>query len=300
MGALAIAFLALLKSGDEVLATTDLYGGTPALLTAELERFGVTTRYVDSRDPAAFTFTDRTKLVVVEPLSNPTVRVCPLDAVARLAHEHGALLVVDNTTPTPYLCRPLEHGADLVVHSATKFLSGHHDVTGGLTAGPRELLDRIRTCGVRTGGFMAPLDAWLTVRGIKTLGVRMRQACDNAERLAAWLAANPRVRQVLYPGLPSHPQHGVAAGLLQGGFGAMLSFEIDGDPAKFIERLALVRFVASFGGVTTTLSHPASTSHRGLSPEARHAAGIPAGLLRLSAGIESADDLIADFAQALA
>jgi cystathionine beta-lyase/cystathionine gamma-synthase len=300
MGALAITFLALLKSGDEVLATTDLYGGTPALLTAELERFGVTTRSVDSRDPAGFVFTDRTRLVVVEPLSNPTVRVCPLDDVARLAHQHGALLVVDNTTPTPYLCRPLEHGADLVVHSATKYLSGHHDVTGGLIAGGRELLDRIRGCGIRSGGFLAPLDAWLTVRGIKTLAVRMRQACDNAQRLAHWLAAQPRIRQVLYPGLPSHPQHALAETLMRGGFGAMLSFEVEGDPAKLVERLKLVRFVASFGGVTTTVSHPASTSHRALSPEARQAAGIPDGLLRLSIGIESADDLIADFAQALA
>ena len=298
MAALAVVFLALLQSGDEVLATTDLYGGTPTLLTADLERFGVTTRLVDSRDPAGFTFGARTRLVVVEPLSNPTVRVCPLDEVASAARRHGALLVVDNSTPTPWLCRPLEHGADLVVHSATKFLSGHHDVTGGLVAGRAELLERIRACGVRSGGFMAPLDAWLTVRGIKTLGLRMERACDNAQRLATWLADQPRVRQVLYPGLPSHPQHELAASLLGGGFGAMLAFQVD-DPGDLIRRLKLVRFVASFGGVTTTLSHPASTSHRSLSTEARQAAGIPDGLLRLSAGIEAVDDVIADFAQAL-
>jgi cystathionine gamma-synthase len=299
MGALAVTFLALLEAGDEVLATTDLYGGTPALLSADLERFGVSTRLVDSRDPAAFTFGERTRLVVVEPLSNPTVRVCPLDEVAAAARRQGALLVVDNTTPTPWLCRPLEHGADLVVHSATKFLSGHHDVTGGLIAGRTELLERIRACGVRSGGFMAPLDAWLTVRGMKTLGLRMQRACANAQRLAAWLADQPRVRQVLYPGLPSHPQHQLAARLFDGGFGAMLAFEVD-DPADLIRRLDLVRFVASFGGVTTTLSHPASTSHRSLSAEARQAAGIPDGLLRLSVGIEAAEDVIADFEQALA
>ena len=300
MSALAIVFLALLSQGDEVLATTDLYGGTPSLLNADLARFGVSTRYVDSRDPAGFGFTERTRLVVVEPLSNPTLRVCPLDEIAELAHSRGALLVVDNSTPTSYLCRPLEHGADLVVHSATKALSGHHDVTAGLVAGRRELLDRIRACGIRGGAFLAPLDAWLTVRGIKTLAVRMRAACDNAQHLASWLADHPRVRQVLYPGLASHPQHALAARLLNGGFGAMLAFEIVGDPGELIKRLRLVRFVASFGGVTTTVSHPASTSHRSLSPEARLAAGIPDGLLRLSVGIEAVEDVIADFEQALA
>ncbi|HLQ33124.1 MAG TPA: aminotransferase class I/II-fold pyridoxal phosphate-dependent enzyme [Chloroflexota bacterium] len=299
MGAEAIVFLALLQSGDEVLATTDLYGGTPALLS-HLAGLGISTRYVDSMQIENFELSDRTKLVFVETLSNPTLRLCPLEKVARRAHDRGALLVVDNTTPTPYLCRPLEHGADLVVHSATKFLSGHHDVTGGVVAGSNELVERIRSCGVRAGGFMAPLDAWLAVRGIKTLALRMRQACDNASRLAAWLADRPRVRQVLYPGLPSHPQHALAKRLLSGGFGAMLAFEIEGDPGQLIERLKLVRFVASFGGVTTTVSHPASTSHRALSSEQRLAAGIPDGLLRLSVGIEAIDDLIADFEQALA
>jgi cystathionine beta-lyase/cystathionine gamma-synthase len=298
MGAEAIVFLALVQAGDEVLTTTDLYGGTPALLS-HLAGLGITTRYVDSTDPAAFELTDQTRVVFVETLSNPTLRICDLDEVARRAHERGALLVVDSSTPTPYLCRPLEHGADLVVHSVTKFLSDHHDVTGGAVAGNRELVERIRACGVRTGGFMAPLDAWLTVRGIKTLAVRMRQACSNAALLADWLAGHPRVRQVLYPGLSSHPQHGLASRLFAGGFGAMLSFEIEGDAGELIRRLKLVRFVASFGGVTTTVSHPASTSHRALTPAQRAAAGIPDGLLRLSAGIEAPDDLIADFDQAL-
>jgi cystathionine beta-lyase/cystathionine gamma-synthase len=297
MAAEAIVLLAFLKSGDEVLATTDLYGGTPPLL-AELERFGITTRYVDSRSPEAFVLTDRTKLVFVETLSNPTQRVCPLDDVARAAHAGGALMIVDNSTPTPYLCRPLEHGADLVVHSATKFLSGHHDVTGGVIAGSAELMDRVRECGVRSGGFMAPLDAWLCVRGIKTLAVRMRQACANAQELAEWLEQHPRIRRVDYAGLKSHPQHELAKRLLNNGFGAMLSFEVD-DPEQLVRRLKLVRFVASFGGVTTTLSHPASTSHHSLTPEQRLAAAIPHGLLRLSVGIEAVDDVIADFDQAL-
>jgi len=299
MGAEAMVFLALLKTGDEVLATTDLYGGTPALL-AQFEALGIRTRYVDSTDPAAFEFGERTRLAFVETISNPTLRVCPLDEVARLAHEAGALLVVDNTTPSPCLCRPLEHGADLVVHSATKFLSGHHDVTGGLVAGSRELVERVRTYAVRAGAFMAPMEAWLTVRGIKTLALRMRQSCINAERLATWLANQPTVRQVLYPGLKSHPQHALAKRLLRGGFGAMLSFEIEGDAGRLIERLKLVRFVASFGGVTTTISLPASTSHRALTPEQRLAAGIPDGLLRLSVGVEAVEDLISDFEQALA
>ena len=297
MAAEALLLLGLLSSGDEVLAATDLYGGTSGLLR-DMARFGISARGADAREPAAFTFTAKTRLVFVEAISNPTLRICPIEEVAAAAHEAGALLAVDNTVTTPYLYRPIEHGADLVIHSATKFLGGHHDATAGVIAGRRELMDPIRAAGVRFGPMLAPFEAWLTVRGMKTLAVRLERACSNAAELAEFFAHHPKVEMVSYPGLPSHPQHGLAARMFPAGPGAMIAISV-ARPDQLVDNLRLVSCVASFGGVATTVSHPATTSHRQLSASQREAAGISDGLLRISVGIEAIADLVADFRQAL-
>ncbi|MGH7394946.1 MAG: trans-sulfuration enzyme family protein [Candidatus Methylomirabilales bacterium] len=304
MGAIAAALLAALSGGGKVAAARDVYGGTYGLLE-EFGRFGVRTTWVDAGNLAEVeaALQEGCRLLLVETLSNPLVRVADLPALAAAAHRAGALFLVDNTFATPCLCRPLGHGADAVVHSATKFLGGHGDLTAGVLVGTASFIREARRVAMRFGPTLGPHDAWLAVRGMKTLSLRMARTCENALALAAFLAGHPKVTAVHYPGLPSHPGNPLARRLLTGGFGGVLAFELRGGLAAadaLVKALRLIRLVPSLGGVATTLSHPVKTSHRSLSPAERERLGVRDGLLRLSVGIEDAPDLTADLAQALA
>lgn len=304
MGATAAALLAALSGGGKVAAACDVYGGTYGLLE-ELGRFGVGTRWVDAGNLAEVeaALREGCRLLLVETLSNPLVKVADLPALAAAAHRGGALLLVDNTFATPCLCRPLRHGVDAVVHSVTKFLGGHSDLTAGVLVGTASFIREARRVAMRFGPTLGPHDAWLAVRGMKTLSLRMVRTCENAMALATFLASHPKVAAVHYPGLASHPDHVLAGRVLTGGFGGVLAFELKGGlqaADALVKSLRLITLVPSLGGVATTLSHPAKTSHRGLSAAERERLGVRDGLLRLSVGIEDAPDLTADFAQALA
>jgi cystathionine gamma-synthase len=305
MGAISTLFSALLGAGDHVVVSRELYGATLALLAQHFARFGVKTTSVDGQDVGAFeaAVTPATKLVFVETVSNPMMRVADVPALAAVAHRHGALLAVDASFTPPPLCRPLAQGADIVMHSATKYLGGHSDVTAGVIAGSAELMERVRPARRLFGPTCSPLDAWLTLRGIKTLALRVERHAANARGVAEFLAGQPKVRRVHYAGMAGDAQGELVARLLPRGAGGMLSFEIEGGrPAvdRFIAGLSMIRFAASFADVSTTISHPALTSHRGLSAEERAAIGIGDGLIRLSAGIESLADICADVEQGLA
>ncbi|MGE5561648.1 MAG: trans-sulfuration enzyme family protein [Chloroflexota bacterium] len=304
MAAIHAAVLAAVPAGGHVVATRDIYGGTFSLFGSALPRAGVRVTYVDTCDLSATerAFTAETKALYVETLSNPTLRVADIAALADIAHRHGALLIVDNTFASPYVARPAELGADVVVNSATKYLNGHGDVIAGVTCGRQDLIKTVRGLIVTMGSNLDPFAAWLIARGIKTLPARMERHCANAQRVAEYLAAHPLVEQVNYPGLPSHPQHELARRTMPNGFGGMLSFVVPGESAgaaAFIRGAKLIKFAPSLADVSTTLSHPGKTSHRAFGPAERAAAGVSDGLIRLSVGIEAVEDIIADIEQAL-
>jgi len=303
----ALVALQLVDHGGHVIATRDCYGGTFRLLNHLARTAGLEVSYVDLSDLAAFRAAIRpsTRLVWVETPSNPLLNVTDIAAVSAIARERGLLTVVDNTFLSPILQRPFEHGADLVVHSTTKYLNGHSDVVGGaVIAGPgREVLaDRVFALGNVLGVSQAPLDCFLVLRGLKTLELRVRQHERNARRVADWLAAHPAVSAVFYPGLPSHPQHALAR-RQQDGFGGMVTFRLAGGvPAveTVLRALRLFTVAESLGGVESLVCHPASMTHASMTPEARRAAGISDDLVRLSVGVEDEADLLADLAQAFA
>jgi cystathionine beta-lyase/cystathionine gamma-synthase len=304
MAAIHLAVGSLVGAGDRIVATRNLYGTTRALFTRVLARLGVDTVFVDPRDLGAVEAAlaaAPARLLYLETISNPTIAVADLPALATLGRRHGAAVVVDNTFASPYLCRPLELGADLVVESATKYLSGHSDVLAGVVAGSAERIDPVRALHVETGGTLAPFSAFLVLRGLPTLALRMERHAATAARLAAWLETAPGVARVLYPMLPSHPDHAVAARLLPSG-GGMLAVELAGGaPAAraFVDVLRIPERTASLGSIHTIVVHPPSTTHRQLTPAELDAAGIAPGLLRVSVGLEDPDDLAADMAQAL-
>jgi methionine-gamma-lyase len=304
MAAIHLAVGSLVGAGDRIVATQYLYGTTRALFTAVLARFGVETAFVDPADPAAVEAAltaAPTQVLYLETISNPTIAVADLPALASLGHGHGAAVVVDNTFASPALCRPLEHGADLVVESATKYLSGHSDVMGGVVAGPAGLLDEVRRVEIDTGATLAPLAAFLVLRGIQTLAVRMDRHAATALALAAWLERQEGVERVRYPGLGSHPQRAVAERQLRSG-GGMLSFDLVGGRSAgpaFIDALSVPELTASLGSVHTMVVHPPTTSHRQLDDAGLAAAGITPGLLRCSVGLEDLEDLVEDFGRAL-
>jgi len=304
MAAVAAAVLDGLKQGDRIVAAHDLYGKSMALLRGPLSGFGVRVDFVDLADnnAARAALAQPAAAVLVESVSNPLLHLPDLPLLAGLAHAAGARLVVDNTFATPYHCTPLAHGADVVVHSGTKYLGGHSDVTIGALAGSAEAMDRARSLLATFGGTASPFDCWLTVRGIKTLALRMERASANALTVARFLASRPEVARVNYPGLETHPHHERACRLLRNGFGAMVTFDLAGGVAaaeRFIAALRYIRFAPSLGDVSTTLSHPAKTSHRGYPPEQRERLGITDGLIRLSVGIERVGDIIADLEHGL-
>uniref|UniRef100_A0A7C2B312 Aminotransferase class I/II-fold pyridoxal phosphate-dependent enzyme n=1 Tax=Thermomicrobium roseum TaxID=500 RepID=A0A7C2B312_THERO len=304
MSAIAATLFALAGPGQRVVADSHVYRGTRLLLEQDLARFGVRVDFVDCGDRAAVerTLREPARLLWVDTLTNPTLRVRNLAWLSALARAAGALFVVDNTFATPIHCRPLAWGATLVVHSTTKMLGGHHDASGGVVAGPTELIEAIRRQVVRFGGRGGAFDAWLIQRGLVTLPLRVARSSASALALAQRLAAHPTVQRVSYPGLPGHPEHQLAERLFTGGYGAVVAFELaGGEPAvrRFLRALRLVRFAETLGGAITTVVHPATTSHRALAPTERTALGISDGLLRLSVGLEDPEELWVDLEGAL-
>ncbi|HRN18069.1 MAG: PLP-dependent aspartate aminotransferase family protein [Trueperaceae bacterium] len=300
MGAISAAFLSLLKQGDEVLLLGPLYGGTRGMLTDLLPRFGVTSRAVDDAELEA-AVGPNTRMIYVESPTNPDLRVHDLSLVGRVAATHGLISVADNTFATPYLTRPIEHGIDIVVHSATKYLGGHGDLLGGVMVGPAELLHEVRMEGLRhLGAALDPQAAYLLLRGMRTLHLRMEAHCSNARAVAEALRGRPGVSRVHYPGFEDHPGHAVAAGQMSD-FGGMVSLELEGGlpaAAAFLESLRLFDHAVSLGDVASLACHPASTTHQLLPQELLAAEGVTDGLVRLSVGIEAAEDLVADVLRA--
>jgi cystathionine beta-lyase/cystathionine gamma-synthase len=305
MAALSAVFLATLQHGARVVASNRLYGRTTQLLKQELDRFGVQTTFVDTNDlPAVEDALRRpAKLLLVETLSNPLLRVSDVAALARLAHAHGALLLVDNTFATPALCRPLELGADLVMESLTKLIAGHSDVTLGFVGGNGDLQPELAQVASIWGLSANPFDCWLAQRGLATLAIRLRAASANAAALAVWLSEQPGVARVVYPGLPDHPDHDLAGRVLSGGAGNMLCFDLAGGREavnRFMRAAPGVPFSPSLGHTTTTCSHPATTSHRYVSPAEKARQGITDGLIRLSVGVEEVEAIRREMGQGLA
>jgi cystathionine gamma-synthase len=303
MGALSAFLLGALQPGDHLVAGQDLYGATTALLREQAVRWGIGVTFADATEAAAVEAALRpeTRAIFVEAVSNPLLRLADLTGLGALAGRRELTLLVDATFATPALLRPLEHGATAVHHSATKYLSGHGDVTGGVLLGSRRLVETARAQAIRVGLNLGPFDAWLTLRGVRTLALRMERHSANALTLARFLAGRTEVSRVHYPGLPEHPQHARARQLFTEGFGGMLSFELAGG-ASAVERLfghVALDFAPSFGDVTTTWTYPARTSHRPLTADERAKLGIGPGLVRMSVGIEDVRDLEETLAAAL-
>ncbi|HKX18024.1 MAG TPA: PLP-dependent aspartate aminotransferase family protein [bacterium] len=305
MAAIATAVVGLLKAGDHVIAPKAVYQATFQLLNEVLPRFGVEASFLDDPDVSAYerALRPNTRLLYIETPNNPLLGVTDIERVVALARARGARTVADNTFATPYNQRPLSLGVDLVCHSATKYLGGHHDVTAGVIVGSREML---RSC-VKTmrifGGVLDPFAAFLLTRGVATLGLRVERHNANALTLAKHLGAHPKVARVHYPGLPGHPRHEIAARQMPGGFGGMMSIEVKGDVAtgaRCVEALRVAKLAVSLGGISTLVTHPASTTSVNMPREVRLAAGISDGLIRVSVGIEDVEDLIGDFDRALA
>ncbi len=299
MAAISLVFLALLGGGSHVVAACGAYCDTEALLDQELSRFGVTASFVDLGDveAAAAAVQPATRLIFAETITNPGIRLANLPALSTLARERGIPLCVDNTFATPALCRPLEHGADLVVHSVTKFLGGHHDLTAGVVVGRADLMQRIRRTGYLVGSLLGAMDAWLALRGIRTLAPRMAWISQSAAAVAAFLNAHPAVTAVHYPGLPGADDTALVRRLLPDGAGGMMTFELAGGAeaaACLVRRLRLIPYAPSLGGTTTTICYPPRTP-----PVTADGPRRPGASLRLSIGLESPADLIADLRQAL-
>ena len=297
------AIATLLKSGDHVVVSDNTYGGTFRLFDKVLTRYQLAFTYVDTSDldATARAFTPATKMLFVETPTNPIMRLTDLQAAAELAHRHRVRLVVDNTFASPYIQRPIEFGADLVTHSTTKYLNGHSDSVGGVVVARRdEDIEWLSFVQNAEGAILGPFDAWLVLRGTKTLPVRMRQHSANGQALAEFLTQHPKVRHVYYPGLPTHPHYELAKRQMNG-FGGMLAFELGSLEAArtVLNSVRLHALAESLGGVETLVSHPATMTHASVPPERRAALGITDGLVRISAGIEDIEDLKEDLAQAL-
>ncbi len=295
----------LLEPGDHVVFTEDVYGGTFRLFDKVFRRYGLSFTAVDPTDPdtVAAAMTDRTRLVWLESPTNPLLRIVDLDAVSELVHGAGALVAVDSTFASPVLQRPLELGADLVVHSSTKYLGGHSDVLGGaVLTSDDSLAERLRFHQNAVGAVPSPFDCWLLLRGLKTLQLRVQRQCENALAIARWLEGQDAVVQVYYPGLESNPGHALARRQMGGYFGGVVSFEVSsGDAARsFLERLRVFTLAESLGAVESLAESPAMMTHASIPEEIRTRVGVSDGLLRLSVGIEDVDDLVADLEQALA
>jgi methionine-gamma-lyase len=296
--------MALLEQGAHLVSTAAVYGPSRGLIENDFARFGVTASFVDTSalDNLRRAMRPETRLVYVESPSNPAMQVTDIAGAAAIAHEHGCPLAVDNTFASPYLQQPLDLGADVVLHSITKFINGHADLVGGiLVAKDAAVVKRLRSVMVTMGCNMDPHQAFLALRGLRTLALRVERAQAGAQAIAQWLGRHPKVRNVRYIGLPSHPQHELAKRQMRG-FGTMIAFELTGGleaGKRLMDHVKLATLAVSLGGVETLIEHPASMTHAGMSRKAREAAGFPDGLVRYSVGIEDVDDLIADLEQAL-
>ena len=303
MSAIMAAVLAHLKQGDHIVASNSLFGATVQLFNNILLRTGITTTFVSHTDPAAWAAAIRpeTKLFFLETPSNPLTEIADIRALVVIAHAKGILVAVDNCFCTPILQRPLDMGADLVVHSATKFLDGQGRVLGGAVCGPKKLTEEVFKYLRTAGPTLSAFNAWVLLKGLETLKLRVEAQSANAARLAAWLEAHPKVARVFYPGLPSHPQHELAKTQQKSG-GAIVAFEVKGareQAWQVVDNCRLLSITANLGDTKTTITHPASTTHGRISPEARAAAGINEGLLRIAVGLEAVEDLQADLERGL-
>ena len=303
MGATACALLALLRPGDHIVASSWIYGGTRALLEQEFVSLGIGVSLVDPMETRTWrkVMKKQTRVVFMETPVNPTCRVLDLKPVSTATRQEGVALVVDSTFASPVNYRPLEHGADVSIHSATKFLNGHHDVVGGVVSGTAPYVEEVRRKMMLWGQAPDPFACWMLERGLKTLEVRVLRQNENAMRIARWCEGRKEVKRVIYPGLESHPDHAIAKRTLDG-YGAMMGVELSGGAKateRFLRRLKLFRHAPSLGGVDSLVSEPRFTSHADMSPQERTKIGAPDGFVRLSVGIEGSDDLIRDLEQAL-
>jgi methionine-gamma-lyase len=303
MAAETALVLSLLQKGDHLLTTDVIYGGTYGLFSSLLPKFGIEVSFVDTTDlkKVKAGLQKKTKLVFLESPANPTMAVSDIGEVSKIAHEAGALLAVDNTFATPYFQRPLELGADVVVESCTKYIGGHGDLLGGVAVGSEELISGMKRTALLAGGTMGTHEAWLCLRGCKTLHLRMERHAENALQLARFLESHTAVEKVNYPGLSSHPQHALASRQMSG-WGGMLSFEVKGGVEagrSLMNSLKLCSLAVSLGSVDTLVEHPASMTHAVMPREMREKMGITDGLVRVSVGIEDGEDLLADFKQGL-
>lgn len=300
------AIVKLLKSGDEILAVDDIYGGAFRLFTHIYEKFGITTNYVDSTyaENIFNAITPKTKLIWIETPTNPTLKISDIAAIAKIAKASGCWLCVDNTFASPALQKPLALEADIVVHSATKYLGGHSDLIAGLVVTKeQELGERIKFIQNASGAILSPFDSWLVIRGIETLPLRIRQHCANAQIVAEYLETHPDVDKVYYPGLRSHLNHDIAKKQSKG-FGGIVSFTLNNDTEEaaiqFVKSTKLFRLAESLGGVKSLLCHPANMTHKSIPAEKRRSSGVADSLIRLSVGLEEAEDLVKDLEQAFA
>lgn len=298
------AVVKLLKSGDEILAVDDIYGGAFRLFTHVYEKFGISVNYVDTTDAANVfeAITPHTRLIWLETPTNPTLKVSDIEAIAKIAHAHDCLLCVDNTFASPVLQQPLSLGADLVVHSATKYLGGHSDLIAGLVIAKDKILgEKIKFIQNASGAILAPFDSWLVIRGIETLHLRVQQHCRNAQAVAEFLQTHPAVDKIFYPGLKTHLNHDIAKKQSQG-FGGIVSFTLKQDTEEaatsFVTGTRYFKLAESLGGVKSLLCHPAQMTHKSIPAEKRRAAGVTDSLIRLSVGLEEVVDLVADLDQA--
>ena len=303
MGATSCAMLALLRSGDHLITSSWIYGGTRKLFTEDLPGMGIEVTFVNPLEPRAWRkgLRKTTRVLFLESPVNPTCRVLELNSLQSLAHSEGIALVVDSTFASPVNFRPIEHGVDVVIHSATKYLNGHHDILAGVVCGNEPFIDEVRRKMMVWGQAPDPFACWLLERGLKTIDVRVKRQNENAMRIAEWCSTRTEIAKVHYPGLPSHPDHQIAKSILDG-FGGMLAIELKGGgPAalRFVQSLKVFAYAASLGGVDSLVIEPRYSSHEHMTPAERARIGIPDGFLRVSVGIENVEDLIADIEQAL-
>lgn len=303
MGATACAMLALLRPGDHLISSSWIYGGTRKLFTEDIVGMGIEVSFVNPLEPRGWrkALKKNTRVIFLESPVNPTCRVIELNSLQSLAHSEGIALVLDSTFASPVNFRPIEHGVDVVIHSATKYLNGHHDILAGVVCGSEPFIDEVRRKMTVWGQAPDPFACWLLERGLKTIDVRVKRQNESAMRVAEWCSKRPEIAKVHYPGLPTHPDHQIAKTLLDG-FGGMLAIELQGGGAsalKFVRKLQVFTYAASLGGVDSLIIEPRYSSHEHMSSEEREKIGIPDGFLRISIGIENAEDLIADIEQAL-